>query len=357
MKKNEQIEKKYIKNYFINKYNLNTDNLVKIELLGEGFVAKAYKVSLTINNKTAEFVVRRLLGKGMSRDYISDQVENFLLQHNIANSLPHTVKSRDVFIVRNKVELSISDPSYVYQVMDFAKGIEYTEYFSLLNEQQFLNESHKQIIKSITDVLTEIHSIKPDAFSHEDKKSLYFRHSQDFIGSQVFMDVIDCFPDFDFFNKEKKSEMMKLLFCLREKNKHNFSRLSKIHADLHPGNLRISKRNKITLIDGARTLWGEPADDIASMAANYLKKHFESKSTNKSASMEALELFINSYIDQTKDTQVFSLWQMFLAVRLTILANPLFFKDIDISLSKNLIDIAFKILKASRVDLKFLKKL
>lgn len=333
-----------IKNYF----NNNGFKVLAIQKLGEGFVAEGYKVEYEYENTIKKVVCRRLKGNGMSHDYLSDRVAYLLLQHEVANFHPKHIKSVDVVSYGEKLDsVSLEGLEDVFQIVEFAEGDSYYKFIEAI--QQGFDESQKIVVKNIAEYMKAVHKIQPKS---EDSviKNYYWRHSQDFIGSEVLMDILDVWPLDDLMPLDLRIEFVSKLYKIREETRQLSSRCTLIHSDLHPDNIRVDASYSISVLDSARTMWGEPMDDLTSMLANYLFFGLKySKSRNNYEN--AYSLLLNKYFNNGIDSESNKVARLFFSIRLIILAHPLFFSSDSFDLKNRTISIAMRIASDEDFDL------
>ncbi|MFS8131021.1 MAG: phosphotransferase [Candidatus Dojkabacteria bacterium] len=346
-----------IKHYLEDKYGKDI-TLKEITKLGSGLVADGYKVVFINKGVETKIVCRQLRGIGLSRDYLADNVGYLLLQHQISQIHPTHINSIDVVCYGEEVRtVSIDGIENVFQVMEFAEGKSYIEFISKISKEETLSKQQKEIIENISSYMARIHEIKPMQLSDEIFKHYYWRHSQDYIGSEVFMDIMDVWDNDKLLDAQGKTEMMTNLFRIRESLRSEYKRCSMIHSDLHPDNIRVQEDLTIRPLDSARAMWGEPADDLTSMLANFIYFGLKNDGSLKGSYLEAYNLMLNKYIELTQDKDISKHAQLYLPVRLLILAHPDFFSSDTLELKNMLINFAKKILNDSHFDLLVVPKL
>lgn len=341
-----------IKHYLENKYGKDVI-LKEITKLGSGLVADGYKVIFVNKGTESKIVCRQLRGIGLSRDYLADNVGYLMLQHQISQLHPTHINSLDVVCYGEEVRtVSVDGIENVFQVMEFAEGKSYIDFILEIAKEENLSKKQKDIIENIAKYMSRIHEIKPLEISEEILKHYYWRHSQDYIGSEVFMDIMDVWDNDKLLDAEEKTEIMSNLFRIRESLRSEYKRCSMIHSDLHPDNIRIQEDLTIRPLDSARAMWGEPADDLASMLANFIYFSLKNHKKMSGAYLEAYNLLLNKYIDLTKDEAIHKHAQMYLPVRLLILSHPQFFDQDSQELKLQLINLTKDILNSKSFNLK-----
>jgi Ser/Thr protein kinase RdoA (MazF antagonist) len=104
-------------------------------------------------------------------------------------------------------------------------------------------------------------------------------------------------------------------------------RLSRAHGDFHPWNLLFRTGTEFSILDRSRGEWGEPADDVAALAVNYL--FFGMRKLQASGERGVAEpfrglfhRFVSAYVTSSGDTEVLETLPPFFAFRLLVLAHP-----------------------------------
>ncbi|BCX14061.1 MAG: hypothetical protein KatS3mg085_593 [Candidatus Dojkabacteria bacterium] len=333
---------KAIKEYFKQK-GVEIESIVK---LGSGLVADGFLVTYKLAEGKSEILVcRKLRGRGMSHDYFSDRLGYLLLQHNITKKHPRHVRSRDVVIYGKGKIRSLDSLDEVFQVLEFAAG---ESFLTTMNLIGYDFESQKKFLLSLCEYMHEVHRIEPEG----NKKDLYLRHSQDFIGSEVLMDILDVWEPDTLLPIELRVKLFTDLFKLREETKLFFDRCRMIHADLHPDNVRVHENGSISVLDSARSMWGEPIDDLTSMLANFIYYSLVKDNTREQYK-KAYDFLVRTYLNTkgTDDERINKVARLFLPVRLLILAHPIFFSGDSQDVKQSLVNGAISIAKDDEFDL------
>src|SRR6185437_4193314 len=98
-------------------------------------------------------------------------------------------------------------------------------------------------------------------------------------------------------------------------------RLARTHGDFHPFNIVFDERSNLTLLDASRGCQGDPADDVACLALNYIFFAFDAEGAW--APLRRLwYCFWKEYLDRTGDQALLDVVAPFLAWRGLVLASP-----------------------------------
>lgn len=322
--------------------------LLSLEKLGSGLVADGYKLEYEYAGQIKKTVCRRLHGIGMSRDYLPDNVGYLLLQHEITKTHPLHIPSNDVVCFGDKIQVvSLDGIEDVFQIVEFAEGDSYVKW--ILDIQNGFTSDHEKVVKNITDYMLKTHKIKPKV-DPEKIKHYYWRHSQDFIGSEVLMDILDVWPQDKLLSLKDRAFFVEQLYILREQTRDLYKRCVMIHSDLHPDNIRVHADLSISILDSARTIWGEPADDLTCMLANFL--FFGMKFPKSRAEYQkAYDFMLQRYLAKNGSSELEQAARIYMPIRLLILAHPLFFSDDSPKLKKQVIKLAKEIISNRKFTL------
>lgn len=347
---NSIIKKENVK-YFLEKLYKQKIEIISLLELGTGFMAVGFKVKFKIKKEVKNVVLRVLNHLDFSNDYPSDRMGSFWIQHNSAKLLPNHIKSLGVLGTdKNIKEIGIVDSFDEYiQILEFAEGEEYfADFYRIFTNNRANDQDFKRAIL-LSDYLAEIHKNKFIG-SKEQALSLYKRHTRDYVGSRFTMDVLDTYPDKIVFSTWPEIyDLVFEIFKYREKIKNNYNRLSKIHGDLHPGNIRFQENNKFIILDASRVIWGEPADDVACLGINYLWFALRQTGEFKGVFMELYDVFLKNYLKKTKDKEIIQVLPLFYAIRSLVLNHPVYF-NLDDQIRKKLLAFSKKILIDGNID-------
>ncbi|MEK6914446.1 MAG: hypothetical protein AABW83_02235 [Nanoarchaeota archaeon] len=346
------IKEKEIEKYLKNKYKKNISE-IKIEKLGSGVFGTGYRLKFKLDNKDKTLILKSLFKENLGMDHYSDRASSLLEAHDNYNKMESHIKSEDVIAHNNNDSLtSIGDTKEFYILMEEAKGEDLFKDFENIRKSRLLEEKTKNKIKIISDFLVELHKNKHKS------TSLYRRKIRDTIGSGCsLIGLLDMHPENAFKQFEKEwLEIIKLSINFWRKSRNLTHRLSEIHADYHPGNLWFNN-NELIILDRSKGRFGEPADDIIAFAINPIMYSLITNQKFEGSFKEIFDLFWNNYFKQTKDKEMRKIMAPYIAFRISVITNPLFYNDEFFGSSKKanlirkkLINFALNVLKDKEFD-------
>lgn len=331
---------------FLEEHSNQKVEILKTSKLGTGFMAAGYRIDFKTNGENKKVVIRIISPVDFSNDYAADRMASFWIQHHSSKLLPSHIKSLGIIGVNKRTKgIGVVDHYDEFiQVLEWAEGEEYfVDLEKIIKEDRASDDDFKKVIL-LSDYLVKIHK-KKFRGAKDQALSLYKRHTRDYVGSRFMIDVLDTYPtEISFTSWDKLHKLVFEVYKYREKSKNNFLRLSKIHGDFHPGNVRFKDKNKFIILDASRAIWGEPADDVSCLGINYLWYSLRQTGKFKGIFKELFDTFWNNYIKKTGDQEINTILPLFIAIRSVVLKHPLYFSVND-KIRKKLLAFAYHSLK------------
>jgi len=151
------------------------------------------------------------------------------------------------------------------------------------------------------------------------------------------MGLIDNYPPgYSFITSNLLQRIEKECVAWRWKIKGLGHRLCQVHGDFHPWNILFREGTDYTVLDRARGEWGEPADDVGTMAINYIFFSLQRYGRLEGAFERLYFTFWETYMDAAGDAEILKVIQPFLAWRGLVIANPLWYPALSPEVRKKL---------------------
>jgi aminoglycoside phosphotransferase family enzyme len=335
--------------------------ILKYEKLGSGWHGVGYKIKYRGKGKGVrgkgqgirdkEVVLRTLMPVNFGHDWLSDRAGSFVLQHQLAQAIPDHIESFDVSgYSRDNKLVSLGDIREYFHVVKVAEGDTYSQDFARIKESGELKDGDLERAMQLSDYLVKLHS-KKFSGSQEELRSIRRRHNRDAIGhGEMMMGVIDSYPDkFDFATGEDLADLICRAVKFREKIKDLPVTPCRMHGDFHPGNIMFNGR-KMTVLDASREVFGDPADDVTSMAINYI--WFAVMQTGKfdGPFAKLFNVFWNNYFKKTGDNLIARTAGVFFAFRGVVVAHPFFYSQQTDSVRRKMIKFVENVLDDKAFD-------
>lgn len=328
--------------------------LLEFKRLGAGVHGTGFLLEIETEGGRRSYVLKDLSPEGLGHDYPSDRAGVFLLANETYGKLPRHINAIDVISIREDGAMrSIGGGVEYFLLMEKADGENYFNDLDRFSKKDSLDYPDRAKIQAMAGYLADIHSAKKDS------KTLYWRKIRDTIGhGECLMGVFDTYPDGTLSYKEMATIEKKTLDW-RSRLKPKYYRLSQIHGDFHPGNIWFTSKGRqrppleippqkkespspfeisrnqeeqevdFILLDRSRGPWGEPADDVTALTINYIFFSIKHHGIVKGAYLEGLKLFFDGYVKQTGDKEIYSVLQPFFAFRGAVVANPIFYPELN----------------------------
>jgi len=136
----------------------------------------------------------------------------------------------------------------------------------------------------------------------------------------------------------------------RWKLKGRTHRLRQVHGDFHPWNILFSAGTGFRVLDRSRGEWGDPADDVASITANYLFFSLQ-RSGRLEGALERLFLrFWERYLGCARDTELIEVVAPFFAFRGLVMASPVWYPHLQDTVRQKLMRFILAVLDSDAFE-------
>jgi Ser/Thr protein kinase RdoA (MazF antagonist) len=283
-----------------------------------------FEVECLVAGAPRRFVVSRTrVTQGFGHDYPADRAWQALYGHAAYNSFPRHVRSVDVGCVRESgAVVSVADATEFFQLVEKAEGTLYwLDLDRLLTEP--VRTLDRERVRALGAFLAEAHALK------RDEPTLYERRIRELVGhGECLMGILDSYPHpYPLLPPAACEAIERHAVSWRWRLRGRAHRLSRVHGDFHPWNLLFRGGTDFSVLDRSRGEWGEPADDVAALAINYLffglrKSAAQDRAGVAEPFVTLFRDFLDAYADKSADAELSKVLAPFLAFRALVIAHP-----------------------------------
>ena len=299
------------------------------------------RVDYTLDGAPRRAVVETVRPGPFGHEHMSDRAQSLLWAHGAFGRLPRHVASLDVGAVRTGGELvPLGSAEELFMLAEFVDGAEYADDLLKLRSGKSLGPLDEARADALCDYLVEIHRVAgPDP-------GLYVRRIRELLGhGECIFGVDDSYPQEGILREVEKK-------CVdwRWKLRGRTHRLRQVHGDFHPWNILFREATDFSVLDRSRGEWGEPADDVACLAMNYLFFSLQRSGRLEGALERLWSGFWQRYLERSGDRELLEVAAPFLAFRALVMANPLWYPALDAGVRRKLFNFIGNVLDAPAFD-------
>ena len=268
--------------------------------------------------------------QGFGHDYLADRAWQALYGHHAYNEFPRHVRSVDVACVRDTGQIvSVANAGEFVQLVEKADGTLYW-----LDLDRLLGAPLRPLdvdrARALGRFLAEAHAMK------RDEPTLYARRIRELVGhGECLMGILDSYPHpYPFLPPATCEALERDAVSWRWRLRVRGARLARTHGDFHPWNLLFQQGIEFSVLDRSRGEWGEPADDVAALAINYLffglRRSAAAGQRGVAAPFTTLyRAFVDEYGKVSGDEDLGVVLPPFLAFRALVIAHPRWYPTLD----------------------------
>jgi hypothetical protein len=251
-------------------------------------------------------------------DRRSDRMAELLLAFDSYGQLPQHVAALDVGLIGHDGALcSLSTCGEPYLLTSWADGEPYaTDLRRVAADGAGPRDRHRCDV--LVDYLVALH------VRHSGRLAEHTRAVRDLLGSgEGIFGIVDGYPDDVPGAPRERLESLEAA-CLRWRWRlRGFrTRIARTHGDFHPFNVLFHGDDELALLDASRGACGDPADDVAAMAINYVFFALDAPGAWARGLGPLWHRFWTRYLRSTSDRELLEVVPPWLAWRALVLANP-----------------------------------
>ncbi|HYI85630.1 MAG TPA: phosphotransferase [Burkholderiales bacterium] len=300
------------------------------------------RIDYVLQDEPRRAVIETVRPGPFGHEHMADRAQSLLWAHGAFGRLPRHVPSLDVGAVRAGGELvPLGSAEELFMLAEFVDGAEYADDLLKLRSGQSLAPLDEARADALCDYLVEIHRVAgPDP-------GLYVRRIRELLGhGECIFGVNDSYPEGWDLLKKIEHQCIDWRWKLRGKT----HRLRQVHGDFHPWNILFRGGRDFSVLDRSRGEWGEPADDVACLALNYLFFSLQRSGRLEGAFERLWRRFWERYLERSGDRELLEVVAPFLAFRALVMANPLWYPALGAGVRRQLFNFMSSVLAAPAFD-------
>ena len=280
-------------------------------------------------------------------EHMADRAQAILWDYESYSRLPRHVKALDVGAFTSTQTLfSVAKAREFFVLTEWVAGASYHDDLRRLVEGGSLRALDRRRTRALATYLAAIHRKK------RRDPALYRRRLRELIGhGECIMGLTDSYPlPFGFITQERLRAIEDECNQWRWRLRHQAHRLSQVHGDFHPWNVLFRTGHDFSVLDRSRGEWGEPADDVTSMAINYVFLSLCRWRRLRGPFEVLFRLFWDTYLEHSGDEEVTAAAAPFFAFRALVIASPVWYPKLPMDVRRRLFQFMENVLEASRFD-------
>jgi len=304
------------------------------------------RIHIEVNGHQRCVVLHGSSANQFGHDRRSDRAAELLLAADTYGSIPAHTQVLDVGAFRRDgTSVSLMESDEFYLLTDYMVGTPYAEDLRRMVGAP-ATAADVQRVHKMVDYLVSLHAARPVA------PGAYPRSLRDLLGSgEGIFGIVDAYPaDAPGAPPLHLQQIEQRCLDFRWRLKGRAPRLARIHGDFHPFNVLFDDQESLRVLDTSRGSLGDPADDVACMAVNFLFFALEDEASWRATFADLWRQFWTRYLAASGDVELLDVVAPFLTWRLLVLSCPAWYPNLSRSARERLLAFANAALLAERFD-------
>jgi len=307
------------------------------------------RVVLEADEGLFDLVLHTAQPDGFGHDRRSDRVAEMLLAWDTFGAIPRHVRATDVGMIDGSGTLiSLANTGEAYLLSRWAEGTPYALDLRRVSREGRASDEDVRRARALATLLGEIHA------GHGSQPLAYTRAWRDLVGSgEGIAGIADGYSAEDAEVPGAPPGRIQAIesACLgwRHRHRHRADRLRRTHGDFHPFNVLFHGADPV-LLDTSRGSEGEPADDVACMAINFLFFGLEHRASWESGLGRLWREFFDAYQVARSDPGLYDVIAPFFAWRGLVVSSPAWYPHMSAADRDRILRFVERVLAAERFD-------
>jgi streptomycin 6-kinase len=279
-------------------------------------------------------------------EHMADRAQALLWAHGAFGLLPQHARSMDVGAFESGGGMvSLGKVEEFCLLTEYVEGEGYNLDLARMRDADQLADLDVERADALCDYLVEIHRARGA------DPGLYVRRIRDLVGhGECIMGLADSYPPHPGVPAELLQEIEHRCVNWRWKLKRRTARLRQVHGDFHPWNILFSRGVEFRVLDRSRGEWGEPADDVTCLTANYLFFSLQRHGRLRGSLETLFRRFWDRYLAASGDGELLSVAAPFFAFRGLVMASPVWYPALPDEVRRKLLAFVLAVLAEEMFD-------
>jgi len=304
------------------------------------------KVDFQIKNERRSAVLHTVTPGPFGHEHMADRARELLWEHRAFNRLPRHVRSLDVGGFQAGGQLiALGGVEEFCLLTEYLEGESYSHDLERIRDSGVVTELDLARADALCDYLVEIHHLPGS------DPGLYVRRVRELVGDgECIMGITDSYPRHPLISPGFLERVEHLCVSWRWRLKERTHRLRQVHGDFHPWNILFRSGTNFSLLDRSRGEYGDPADDVTSLALNYLFFSLQRSGRLEGGFESLFQRFWNRYLEKSGDREVLKVAAPFFAFRGLVMASPVWYPTLSDTVRRRLFAFIIAVLESESFD-------